>query len=153
MSIIDFAIRRLSQTNCSEHELRQYLEKEFKALPALDARIDSTIKRLRELEVLNDARLASHLAQHYTHKGNCFIVQLLKQKGIEEIIIDEVLHSLEDEPVRALHEARKKLGYKWHNTENDINELHRFLGGRRFSHTAITSVVGQLENQQRRAAF
>ncbi|KTD36586.1 recombination regulator RecX [Legionella nautarum] len=144
-SIIDVAIKRLSDSSCSEHELRLFLENEFSTLPNRESRIDATFKRLKELQLINDLRLAMNLAQHYAHKGNRFISQMLEQKGISEEIITRVLLSLENENVRALDEARKKLGGKWDSSENATTLLHRFLSGRSFSYAAIKTVIGQLE--------
>ncbi|KTD24596.1 regulatory protein RecX [Legionella maceachernii] len=144
-SIIDVAIKRLSDSSCSEYELRLFLEKEFSTLPNLGSQINAAFKRLKELQLISDLRLATHLAQHYAHKGNRFISQMLEQKGISEEIITKVLSSLENENVRALDEARKKLGDQWDRSENALNLLHRFLTGRSFSGPAIQTVIGQLE--------
>lgn len=152
-SLIDVAVKRLSEQPCSEYELRLYLEKEFTALPDLNAGIDSVFKRLKELHLINDFRLASHLAQHYSHKGNRFITQQLRQKGIKEAIILQALCSLEEENVRALEEARKKLGSQWDNSEQAMALLYRFLSGRSFSYPAITAVIKQLENKKRPSLF
>lgn len=147
-SFIDVAIKRLSDPCCSEYELRIYLRQEFAALPDLDSQVNSAIKRLKELHLINDQRLATSLAQHYAHKGNCFITQLLKQKGISEEMIAKVLSSLDNENVRALDEARKKLGEHCDRSEKAMILLKRFLNGRRFSYTTINTVMGQLSNQQ-----
>lgn len=148
-SLIDVAIKRLSERNTSEQELRMHLEKEFASLHNLDARIDSALKRLKELHFINDLRLATNLAQHYSHKGNRFITQILRQKMITEDVIAKVLLSLDNENVRALDVARRKLNGCWDSSEKAMTLLHRFLSGRSFSHTAITTVIGQLDNQKR----
>lgn len=145
--IIDVAIKRLSDSCCSEQELRLFLENEFAGLTDLNFQINSAIKRLKELQLLNDLRLATYLAQHYAHKGNCFISQILAQKGIPESMITKVLMSLENENVRALDVARQKLDGKWDSSEKATNLLHRFLSGRRFSYSVINSVIGQLGKQ------
>ncbi|MBA3537967.1 MAG: RecX family transcriptional regulator [Tatlockia sp.] len=150
--LIDVAIERLSESCCSEQELRLYLEKEFSFLPDFGFQIDSVIKRVKELQLVNDMRLATYLAQHYAHKGNRFISQILTQKGISEKMISTVLLSLENENVRALDEARKKLGGHWDSSEKATTLLHRFLSGRRFSYAVIDTVIGQLGEQQRCSA-
>ncbi|ARG96280.1 regulatory protein RecX [Legionella micdadei] len=144
-SIIDVAIKRLSDSSCSEYELRLFLEKEFSNLSNPRSQIDAAFKRLKELQLINDLRLASNLAQHYAHKGNRFISQMLEQKGISEEIITKVLSSLENENVRALDEARKKLGGQWDSSEKAMSLLQRFLTGRSFSGAVIQTVIGQLE--------
>lgn len=148
-SIVDTAIECLSERCLSEHELRMYLEKKFAALPNLDSCINAAFKRLKELHLMNDLRLATNLAQRYAHKGNRFISQILEQKGISGDVISQVLLSLDNESIRALDEARKKLGVHWDNSEKAMILLHRFLSGRSFSHTTIKTVIGQLGNQNR----
>lgn len=146
-SIIDIAIKRLSEQSTSERELQLFLEKEFANLPDLNIKISAVFKRLHELHLINDQRLAMNLAQHYAHKGDEFIARLLRHKGIAEHIIDTVLLSLDNENERALGEARKKLGVAWDDSEKAMNLLQRFLSGRSFSYTAINTVLGQLGNQ------
>lgn len=141
--IINAAIQHLSDLGCSEHELRIYLKSKFANLPNLDSRINAVFKRLHELKLLNDLRLASNLAQHYAHKGDRFIIQMLKQKGITEQIISQVLDLLEKENIRALDAAREKLSTNISHT-NSTNLLYRFLSGRSFSPASIQTVVGTL---------
>ncbi len=142
-TIIEVAIKLLSDHNCSEFELVRRLEKEFADLPDVDARIESAVKRLRELHLINDQRLAESLAERYEKKGNRFITQVLKQKGVNDEVIAEALSSLGDEYARALLEARKRD----ESPEKTKNRLYRFLSGRGFSFEIITKVVQQLQNE------
>lgn len=146
--ILDVAIKRLSDSSCSEYELGLYLKKEFAHVVDSDSQINSTIKQLKESHLVNDLRLATNLAQHYAHKGNGFISQLLMQKGIAEEIISKVLLLLENENARALAAARKKLDGNWDSSEKAMTLLHRFLRGRRFSYAVINAVIGQLGEQK-----
>lgn len=147
-SIIEVAIKLLSDRNCSEHELKQQLEKEFSDLPDLDARIDSAIIRLRELHLINDKRLAESLAERYEHKGNRFITQALRQKGVSDDIIIEALGSLGDEVARAMDEARRKGSPdRYDNPEKSKTRIYRFLSGRGFSEDTIDEVVNQLSKE------
>lgn len=148
ISILDVALERISDRCCSQYELRLYLQKEFASLPNLESSINSTFNRLEELELINDMRLATNLAQRYAHKGDRFIRHVLHQKGISEETTDEVLLSLADEDIRALDEARKKLAELWDCSENAMNLLERFLSGRSFSGSVIKAVIGQLGEQQ-----
>ncbi len=52
--------------------------------------------------------LAESLAERYEKKGNRFIIQALRQKGVNDEVIAEALSGLGDEYARALVEARKK---------------------------------------------
>ena len=147
-SIIEVAIKLLSDHNCSEHELRRRLEKEFFDLSDVDARIESAIVRLRELHLINDKRLAESLAERYMHKGNRFITQALRQKGVRDEVIVDALGSLGDEYARALDEARRKgSSSSFDNPEKVKTRVFRFLSGRGFSHDTINAVVRQLSNE------
>lgn len=147
-SIIEVAIKLLSDRNCSEHELKQQLEKEFSDLTDLDARIASAIIRLRELHLINDNRLAESLAERYEHKGNRFITQTLRQKGVSDEVITEALRSLGDEVTRAIDEARRKHNPdRYDNPEKSKTRIYRFLSGRGFSEDAIDEVVNQLNKE------
>lgn len=146
--MLSVAIKQLSDRNCSERDLRRYLEKEFLELPELDKCIDESMARLRELHLINDNRLAENIAQRYSHKGNRFIAQTLRQKGVSDEVITSVLDSLEDERHRALDEARRKGSRK---TGKDLEELKtrlvRFLSGRGFSHDSIKAVIRELSDE------
>jgi len=146
--MINVAFNRLSDSSCSEYELRRYLEDELSSRSNIDGCIDSTIRQLKDSHLINDLRLALNLAQRYAHKGNSFIAQMLAQKGITEATIAAVLLSLENENVRALDEARKKLGGQWDSSEKTMTLLHRFLSGRKFSSAVITTVIRQLGEQR-----
>ncbi|WP_019218460.1 regulatory protein RecX [Legionella tunisiensis] len=155
-SLIDTAVRKLSEQTLSEQALRRQLEAEFAGLSDLASRIDAVFKRLNELHLLNDLRLAKNMAQHYAHKGDRFISRLLQQKGFEEAVIKQALSSLDNEINRALEEARMKLGAAWDNSEQSVALLYRFLSGRAFSDTTIHAVMNKLSDkkqyQHRRAA-
>ena len=146
-SIMDRAIRYLSERSASEDEVRLYLEKEFEAIPNMNYRIDLALSRLKELHLIDDMQLAKKLAQHYVHKGNRFIYQTLMQKGISKEITAHVLLALDNEHVRALNEARKKLAGNWDSSQKAMTLLHRFLSGRSFSHTTIKNVMSNLAAQ------
>jgi len=142
------AIKLIADRTGSERDLRRRLEKEFVDLPDLDQRLDECMARLRELHLINDNRLAENLAQRYSHKGNRFIAQILRQKGVDDEVIATVLDSLEDEYSRALDEARRKGRRK---TEKSVEELKanlvRFLSGRGFSHDTIKAVMRDLKDE------
>ena len=143
--MLAIAMKLLSSRSCSEREVRRHLEKEFAALPEVDTHIEESIARLRELQVINDNRLAQSVAQRYSHKGNRFIAQTLKQKGVADDVIAGVLASLDDEYSRALDEARRK-GNRgtWTSAEDVKTGLAHFLSGRGFSHEAIKAVMSEL---------
>ena len=142
------AIKMLSDRTCSERDLRRRLEKELVELPDLDKCIDESIARLRELHLINDNRLAESLAQRYSHKGNRFIAQTLRQKGIADEVITSVLESLDEEYSRALDEARRKCSRKTEKSSEEVKtSLVRFLSGRGFSHDSIKAVIKYLGDE------
>lgn len=146
--MLPVAIKMLSERTCSERDLRRRLEKEFVELPDLDKCIDESIARLHELHLINDNRLAENLAQRYSHKGNRFIVQALRQKGIPDEAITTVLGDLDDEYSRALCEARRKGSRKTKKSSEEVKpSLVRFLTGRGFSHDAIKAVIKDLSDE------
>lgn len=146
--ILAVAIKLIASRTCSERDLRRRLEKEFVELPDLDRRIDESIARLRELHLINDNRLAENIAQRYSHKGNRFIAQTLRQKGIADEVITSVLGGLDDEYSRALDEARRKGSRKTEKSSEEVkSSLVRFLSGRGFSHDAIKAVMKDLSNE------
>lgn len=108
-TITNTAIKYLTNRFCSEKELISQLEKDFSNIEGLDAEINATIVRLRDLQLLNDNRLAESLSMRYLHKGNRFIHHILKQRGIKEEAIEQVMENIEREEVRALDEAKKKI--------------------------------------------
>ncbi|KTD00627.1 RecX family transcriptional regulator [Legionella feeleii] len=148
-SLIDTAVRKLSEQSLSEQALRQQLEAEFAGLSDLDSRIDAVFKRLNELQLLNDLRLAKNMAQHYAHKGDRFITRLLQQKGFQEAVISQALSSLDNEVSRALEEALIKSGAAWDNSEQLVELLYRFLSGRAFSDTTIHAVMNRIGDKKR----
>ncbi len=148
-SIINAAIQYLSERHFSEKSLRAQLAIDFKGLANLESQINLTIARLKELLLINDSRLAENLSQRFSHRGNDFIKQTLQQRGISEEIIVEILASLDDEPVRALQEARKKCQLLQAEGNGNSNPLlRRFLTGRGFSSRAIQSAINQLTQEQ-----
>lgn len=147
-TLIDVAINLLSERQYTEHELKKQLEKSFADVPNIDGVINATIERLRELHLINDFHLAQSIALRYSHKGDRFIIQFLRQKGIDVEVIDKALAVLGDEYPRALDEARLK-GRESHGErpEKRKAQLVRFLSGRGFSHETIKSVVSHLSEE------
>ena len=145
-NLINVALRHLSSRNCSERELRQSLEKEFANHANIDEHIELTLNRLRELHVLNDARVAGSLAERYSHKGNRFITQVLRQKGVNQDVIESTLTALEPESDRALEVARKKLrGLCAEKPQTIENTLWHFLSSRGFASDTLHQVIEQLK--------
>ncbi|KTD70354.1 recombination regulator RecX [Legionella santicrucis] len=147
-ALLDAAMKLLSERPYTERELSKQLEKSFADKPDIDALIQSTITRLNELHLISDHRLAESTAQHYAHKGNRFTIQSLRQRGVSDEVIDEVLANLGDEYPRALDEARRKSrGLKDEHPEKSKTRIYRFLSGRGFAHETIKEVCKQLAEE------
>lgn len=146
--MIDVAMKYLSDGNCSERELRLKLEKQFVDLPEVDKCIDSAMTRLRELHLLSDVRFADTLAGRYAHKGDRFITQVLRQKGMADTLIAATLAAHGDEHIRALEASRKKRrSLRGEGREKGKTRLARFLSGRGFSYETIDTVLRQLDEE------
>jgi len=146
-NLFDAALRHLSARNCSERELYQLLEKEFAHVADIDKNIEHTLNRLREMHLINDARAAESLAYRYAQKGNRFIAQVLRQKGMSSCVIEETLTTLGPEIERALEEARKKLRSLSNEEPRAIEvKLWNFLSSRGFSSDTLHQVIGQLKD-------
>ncbi|MGM9453968.1 regulatory protein RecX [Legionella bozemanae] len=147
MNMIDNAIHALSIKSYSEYELRQELEMRYGALPDLENAINQTMDYLKSHQIINDRHLARHLAQHYAHKGDRFIENILKQRKIKSEYINEALRSIPEERTRAWEESHKKLinNYKNEISEQEkINIISRFLSGRQFSTHVINETLSRL---------
>lgn len=144
-TLLDTALKLLSARPLSERELTRLLEREFNAQPDLDQAIEATLARLRDLHVLNDHRLAESLSHRYRHKGNRFIRNLLKQRGLRDEVIEQTLVECGDEYERALEALHKKL-YSVYRTPDDKSKarLYTFLSSRGFSQAVIHQAIKAL---------
>lgn len=146
--VFNAALKHISAKNIAIYELRKKLESEFSSLEDVDEKVDSAIKRLQELNLLNDEFIASSQAERYQHKGNRFIEQRLKQKGIDEQSIKQALDALPDEHARALEAAQKKLRtLKNDDTQARNNKLLRFLSSRGFGAGICYQVLDELKEE------
>ncbi len=146
--LMDTAMKLLSDKPYTEFELGKQLEKMFADTPNAGTLIQNTLKRLHELHLLNDHRLAEGIAARYTHKGNSFTIQILRQRGIRDEVIEEVLAQLGDEYPRALDEARQKCSsLREEHPEKAKIQVYRFLLGRGFSYDTIKTVCKELGNE------
>lgn len=142
--LFDSALKLLSDKHCTEYELRKQLAKKFTHLEQLEKQIEDTIHRLRELHLINDSRLAEIVAQRYNHKGNRFIYQKLKRKGIGDDIIAKTLAILDKESERAI-EVLRKSNYSEGTISNKPTKWLRFLYNRGFSLKAIDEAASDLQ--------
>ena len=75
------------------------------------ADIDAVLILLKEYKYVDDLRLAQNLVQSYTgQKGKIWIIQKLKQKGIETAIIESVIPTYRIKPS---NQAKKAIEQKY----------------------------------------
>lgn len=149
MHMINYAIRHLAKKTYSERELRELLEAQYGGEFNLDKAIEETINYLRRYGLIDDERLALHVASSYTHKGDKFIRNTLYQRKIKSEQICTALNRLPDEYTRAWEETKKRLAHALQcNSKNEqINTVARFLAGRQFSHPIINKVIEKLNSK------
>lgn len=144
-TLFDAALKHLSSRHCSERELYRLLEKEFASHPDLENALSQTLARLRELHLINDERIAESLSLRYRHKGNRFIRNVLRQKGLSDELIEATLAQCGDEYERALEVLHKKI-YSIYRTpdEKTKSRLYCFLSSRGFSQGVIHQAINAL---------
>ncbi|MBS0617152.1 MAG: RecX family transcriptional regulator [Spirochaetes bacterium] len=128
------AARRLRSTS----DLRQKLLNEGYDGDA----IEPALVRLKEVHLLDDARVAQAIGQHYKDRGNRFIAHKLKAKGLAVDEHTAALEELPDEFERALAVAEKKLhSLKALDARVVRQKLYQHLAARGFGGGVIEKVV------------
>ncbi|MBA2650636.1 MAG: RecX family transcriptional regulator [Legionella sp.] len=139
------ALRYLSQGNCSEFMLCVHLEEDFAGGLNLKQRIQETIWRLNQLDLINDARIARRMAERYRHKGDNFIIKQLEDMGIKNVHVQSALAFIGNEYQRALFEAQLKCN---NYEESEIlelqNQIMRLLSSRAFTYQTLKRVMDTL---------
>lgn len=138
------AVNFLSYRPRSTAEVRQNLRK-YK-VPAL--LIEPTIERLVEKNFLNDLEFAKFWVENrnaFRPRGGRALKIELRQKGISDEIIEEVLEALVDEESLAyqagLKRAKKLARYDWQDFRK---KLGAFLARRGFSYAVISPLLPRL---------
>lgn len=139
----DRTVKFLASRPRSEREIRQKLqEKEYD-----DVVIDHVIKRLQTLGYVDDhefARFWVRNREEFRPRGPMALRSELKQKGIPNPIIDEVLDDL-DSVDSARRAAEKKLrSMRGLDRMKFRQRMGSFLGRRGFRYETISEVVGTL---------
>lgn len=93
LSPLDYSFKLLSYRPHSELELKQKLQKKEYD----EKEIRKTIFRLKELKYLDDKDFAKRYIQNRINlrpQGKYFLIQELKQKGIQKNLVEEILETL-----------------------------------------------------------
>ncbi|KTD30580.1 MULTISPECIES: RecX family transcriptional regulator [Legionella] len=147
MDIMTTSLSYLSEMPRSEKAVREYLENKFGKSRNTLPRINSVLNCLKKERLIDDGRLAYSLAYHYAHKGDQFIIDLLKEKGINDKVITNTLAQLDSEILRAMKEIKKRFHGEFVYSEKTISFISRFLQGRRFSHLTTRAIIQKLSIQ------
>ena len=143
---MDVALRFLSKSVKTEKDIiKKLVSKGFLEEIALE-----TVKKLKSYGYVNDQDYSNRYAETYKNrKGKKLIKLELKQKGVDERVIDETLNAIESEFDTALKIAEKYCK----NKEKDIKlkqKCYNYLLSKGFSYedsaNATKKVLGDDEN-------
>jgi len=133
----------LSYRARSEQEIRQNLSKH--EIP--DAVIEETLERLRQSGLANDKNFANAWVENrntFHPRGRRALNLELRQKGIDDSIIESVLEDLEED-VLAYEAGQKKASklrvQEWSEFRKKLSD---FLARRGFSYSVIAPIVSRL---------
>ncbi len=109
------------------------------------AAIDAAVARLREVYLVDDTRVAQAISRQYKDRGNRFISQKLKEKGIGGDEQATALEDLPEEMERALAAGEKKLrNLQSFEPRIQAQKLYQYLALRGFGGSIIQKAVRQL---------
>lgn len=134
------ALHYLSIRGRSEWEMTQYLKRR----QASDQEIDKILKRLRQLGLLDDLKFARSWVESRNlirPRSNIRLRQELRQKRIEESIVDKILEELKVDDSQILEriviQKRRQAKYK------DNQKLMQYLARQGFRYDDIKSAVSK----------
>lgn len=145
----NYALRLLNQRSYSEYALAQKL----KHYNASSEDITKIIEKLRRLNLINDQAYAASLARtesQYRHTSCRLITQKLRQKGIDQAIIEKSVQETADtspEEERAFYHAKRYLD---RHTETEKHKFKQKLAGylyrKGFSSSVIYKMLKHIES-------
>jgi regulatory protein len=138
------ALRFLGYRARSVQEVRENLQKH--EIP--EAVIEEIIKRLQETNLLNDQQFAQAWVENrnsFRPRSRRALAMELRQKGLDDDVVQDTLNNSVDENALALEAARKYVRkvqqLDWPNFRQ---KLGGFLGRRGFSYGVVAPVLHQL---------
>ena len=143
---LTIALAAIGRRSLSKKQLRDHLTKRGTPLEVLE----QTLIRLEEMGYLNDMDFAREFADRSRRKSSRrAIVQGLKERSIDQAIIDWVVEDLsdDDEYNLALKYAEKKWRPGSSDDEAMRRRLHASLMRRGFSTATISAVIRHLTGQ------
>lgn len=137
------ALRLISYRPRSNAEITEYLNK--RGYPA--ETIEAVLQRLIDLELVNDHQFVQQWVDNrneFRPRGRRALQVELRQRGIEQQIIDEYLANL-DEPTLAYQAAVKQAKKLKHLDRQTFRiKMSNFLARRGFSYELISQVVAEV---------
>jgi regulatory protein len=137
------ALNFLSYRPRAEAEIRRYLSKH----KTQENVIEAVLKRLRRNRLVDDTYFAQNWVENrseFRPRGRRALSSELRQKGVDQEIIDEVLQDIDEEALayQAAHKnARKYRQYEWPDFRK---KLLGFLARRGFNYAVAALVVEQV---------
>lgn len=134
------ALKYISHRQRSEDEVRRNLGKHN--VPEKD--IEFVIERLKRSDLVNDIHFAQSWVENRSElhpRGRRALAYELRKKGIDSQIIDQVLTTVDDEPLAdkaARERVRKFKGLDWPEFRQ---KMYRYLSQRGFNYETISQVV------------
>lgn len=141
--LLNRALRLISRRPRSEKEIHDYLRRK-KSPPEL---IEKVIKKLKQLKQVNDLEFARWWVEQrstFRPRGKFGLTMELRQKGVNEKIIKQVIDEKVKELPLAQKLAQKKFkAYKNLPREERYQKMSAFLARRGFSWEIIKKVVAK----------
>lgn len=141
--LLNRALRLISRRPRSEKEVHDYLRRK-KSPPEL---IEKVIKKLKQLKQVNDLEFARWWVEQrstFRPRGKFGLTMELRQKGVNEKIIKQVIDEKVKELPLAQKLAQKKFkAYKNLPREERYQKMSAFLARRGFSWEIIKKVVAK----------
>lgn len=107
--------------------------------------VEAALIRLKEIHLVDDGTLARSVARHYKDRGNRFIAQKLRAKGIAADEDELALEELPDELARAMVTGEKKLrSLTKFEPQIQKQKLYQYLASRGFSGSVVQKSVRRL---------
>ena len=139
----------LSRRDLSEGEIRERLVK--KGFP--DAEAQATIRRLRELGLVDDPKLCARLFRSYRETrgyGSAKIAWTLRGRGFSPALVEETVRDLstwEEELAAASAVLRKKFRDGLPKGRERAAKAYRFLAGRGFPPETCRRAIGVFSSE------
>lgn len=107
--------------------------------------VDAAVARLGEIHLVDDNLVAHSISRRYADRGNRFIVQKMKTKGISASEQESAFEELPDELERALAAGAKKMkSLKGIEPRAAAQKLYQHLALRGFNGGIVQKAVRQL---------